>query len=40
VAFDGAVTDFATAYADQTECDHAALNQAIKDGRVEAQNGI
>jgi uncharacterized protein (DUF2252 family) len=39
-AFDGAIADFATAYADQTERDHAALKQAIKDGRVEAQSGI
>jgi uncharacterized protein (DUF2252 family) len=39
-AFDGAVADFATAYADQTERDHAALTDAIKDGRVEAQSGI
>jgi hypothetical protein len=39
-AFDDALTDFAVAYADQTELDHAALQQAIADGRVEAQTGV
>ena len=39
-AFDVAITDFAVAYADQTERDHATLVQAIKDGRVAAKNGI
>jgi uncharacterized protein (DUF2252 family) len=38
--FDQAVTEFAAVYADQTEKDHAALLQAIKDGRIEAQGGI
>jgi uncharacterized protein (DUF2252 family) len=38
--FEGAITDFAVAYADQTERDHGVLAQAIKDGRVEAQSGI
>jgi hypothetical protein len=33
-AFDHALTDFAEAYADQTERDHAALVAAIKQGRV------
>ena len=39
-AFDQAITEFAVSYADQTERDHAALLQAISDGRVEAQRGI
>ena len=39
-AFEMAITDFAVAYADQTERDHAALVQAIKEGRVEAQSGV
>ena len=34
--FDEAIADFAVAYADQTEIDHAGLVQAIADGRVEA----
>jgi uncharacterized protein (DUF2252 family) len=38
--FDNAIAEFAIAYADQTERDHAALQQAIKDGRVEVQTGI
>ena len=33
-AFDEAMVQFATAYADQTERDHAALVQAVADGRV------
>jgi uncharacterized protein (DUF2252 family) len=32
--FDGAIADFAMAYADQTERDHAALLEAVKSGRV------
>jgi len=39
-AFDDALADFAVAYAHQTELDYAALQQAIADGRVEAQTGI
>jgi len=35
-AFDRALGEFATTYADQNERDHAALRQAIEDGRVEA----
>jgi hypothetical protein len=35
-ALDRALVDFAEAYADQTERDHAALVAAIKQGRVEA----
>jgi uncharacterized protein (DUF2252 family) len=38
--FDKALADFAIAYADQSERDHAALAQAIKDGRVVAEAGI
>ncbi len=38
--FDQAIADFAEAYADQTERDHAALLAAIKDGRVQAEVGI
>ena len=35
--FDFAIAKFATAYADQTERDHAALVTAVKEGRVVAQ---
>jgi uncharacterized protein (DUF2252 family) len=38
--FDRAIADFAEAYADQTERDHAALLAAIKEGRVQAQTGV
>jgi uncharacterized protein (DUF2252 family) len=38
--FDQAIADFAEAYADQTERDHAALLAAMKDGRVQAEVGI
>jgi uncharacterized protein (DUF2252 family) len=34
--FDEAVTKFASAYADQTERDHRALREAVRDGRLEA----
>ena len=37
--FDGAVADFAEAYADQNERDYAAFTAAIADGRVTAQAG-
>jgi hypothetical protein len=36
-AFDQAIAEFAEAYADQAERDHAALLTAIKEGRVQAQ---
>lgn len=39
-AFDRALAEFAVAYADQTEKDHAALLKAIEDGHVAAQQGI
>ena len=35
-----ALTEFATAYADQNERDHAALVDAIASGRIQAQTGI
>ncbi len=37
-AFDEAVADFAAAYADQTERDHAALVAAARAGRVEVRS--
>jgi uncharacterized protein (DUF2252 family) len=37
--FDGAVANFAEAYADQTERDHAALCAAVKSGKVSAEAG-
>jgi uncharacterized protein (DUF2252 family) len=38
--FDNAVADFAEAYADQNERDHAALAAAVTAGRVQAQSGV
>src|SRR5215211_4750196 len=38
--FDGAIADFAEAYADQTERDHAALCAAVKSGRVPTDGGV
>jgi hypothetical protein len=38
--FDRALTAFASAYADQTERDHAALVEAVNSGRVPAQPGV
>ena len=38
--FDRAVADFATAYADLNERDHAALAAAAKDGRIVVQEGL
>ena len=37
---DRAFARFARAYADQTEADHRALQQAVKSGRLPAENGI
>jgi uncharacterized protein (DUF2252 family) len=37
---DKAVGTFALAYADQTEADHALLRKAIKDGKLEAREGV
>lgn len=34
--FDDAIADFASAYADQTERDHASLEQAVKSGKITA----
>ncbi|MGY4768220.1 DUF2252 domain-containing protein [Kribbella sp. CWNU-51] len=39
-AFDEAIADFAETYADQNERDYAALQRAVKDGRVEATTDI
>jgi uncharacterized protein (DUF2252 family) len=38
--FDNAVADFAEAYADQNERDHATFADAVATGRVEAQSGM
>ncbi len=38
--FDGAIAEFAEAYADQTEQDHAALCAAVKSGRVPTDAGV
>jgi Uncharacterized protein conserved in bacteria (DUF2252) len=38
--FDEAIADFAEAYADQTEQDHAALCTAAKSGRVPTDEGV
>jgi uncharacterized protein (DUF2252 family) len=38
--FDDALADFAVAYADQTERDHAAFVAAIKAGRITAETGV
>ena len=38
--FDRAVTEFAAAYADQNERDHQALADAVKSGRIAAEQGV
>jgi len=38
--FDQAIVEFAEAYADQTERDHGALADAIRSGRIAAQQGV
>lgn len=38
--FDNALADFAAAYADQTERDHAALVRAVHTGRIAAETGV
>jgi hypothetical protein len=38
--FDGAIADFAEAYADQTERDYAALCAAVESGRVPTDEGV
>ncbi|WP_140394484.1 DUF2252 family protein, partial [Streptomyces recifensis] len=37
---DDAVADFATAYADLTEADHARLVEAVRSGRIAAETGV
>lgn len=39
-AFCEAVTDFAVAYADQTERDYQVLKEAVKSGRIKAEEGL
>ncbi|HQR25412.1 MAG TPA: DUF2252 domain-containing protein [Nocardioides sp.] len=39
-AFDRAIADFATAYADQNELDYQALVDAVRSGRLQAQTGL
>jgi len=39
-AFDRAIADFASAYADQNERDYEALVAAVRSGRLEAQTGM
>ncbi len=39
-AFDQAIADFAETYADQNDRDYAALQSAVKDGRVEATTAV
>lgn len=39
-AFAQAISDFAVAYADQTERDHQALMEAVKSERIAGQTGI
>jgi uncharacterized protein (DUF2252 family) len=38
--FENAIADFASAYADQNDKDHAELRAAIDDGRIQAQEGV
>jgi uncharacterized protein (DUF2252 family) len=39
-AFDRAIANFAAAYADQNERDHAAFADAVRSGRIEAETGV
>ncbi len=39
-AFDEAIADFAVAYSEQNSKDYAALQQAVKDGRIQARTGL
>ena len=39
-ALDEAMTEFAVAYADRTEADHADLVAAVKSGRIAAEMGV
>jgi uncharacterized protein (DUF2252 family) len=38
--FDLAIADFSAAYADRNERDHERLQDAVKDGRIEAETGL
>jgi len=38
-AFDQAMTNFATAYADQAQQDHRVLVEAVQSGQLEAKEG-
>jgi hypothetical protein len=38
--FDEAITQFADAYADQNERDHDAVIEAVKSGRIVAEQGL
>jgi Uncharacterized protein conserved in bacteria (DUF2252) len=38
--FDRALADFAVVYADQNERDYATLVDAVKDGRIQAKEGL
>ena len=39
-AFDRAIADFSSAYADQNERDHLALVDAVRSGRLTAEMGL
>ena len=39
-AFDRAIVDFSKAYADQNDADYAALDEAVKSGRIVAETGL
>src|SRR5207237_7237408 len=39
-AFDEALVSFARGYADQTERDHEALEQAVRSGRLQSVKGV
>jgi hypothetical protein len=39
-AFDAAMGQFALAYADQAERDHAALRAAVRNGKIGARQGF
>ena len=39
-AFCEVITNFAIAYAEQTESDYRALKEAVKSGRIEAKKGL
>jgi hypothetical protein len=39
-SFDGAVAEFAAAYAEQNQRDYQALVDAVKAGRIKAETGV